>query len=834
MATLSVHVIFVQILTFLHLSSGNLFLVVPENKKESCNLTTTGPRCDTLTAYLQERSIFSTPNSVWKFARGQHNATIGPNSTGIVILNATNITLTGEEDNWKPTTETCDLIFLLPTCYITENSSLEGLPLKDNIKDNFVLSIVDSSLVTLRGLNVVMHTIEASGCQAIKNSSYHLLNEISFINIHNLAIEHVAFSSNYANARVAVMDSKGKTIIKNCKFNNITEIIEYNVVDNKGLQMNCSNTMCLSHLEFPKNIKCITNDRGACICYSRQPYAWIGQILETNTSSILYSQYCPAFYCDLDRIQNGLTLAELLNNSDIQCVNGRTGLLCSQCPTGYAVALGGHRCLQCRGHWWILTIVYAIGGFLLVVLMFLFNLTILRGRPNGVNFYTNVLVVILNDLPFANSLASLYGIVKTFNFQHGSEVCFFEGMDEFQKSLVQFAFPLYLLLLVAGIVISAHNFNLKIFQVRFIAKRAVPVLATIMMLTYTDLSVVVSRGLLYTNIENVETKDFQTVWLLDPTIPYFKGRHLILAIISLLILIFYLLPFLVVTLFGNKLRRFTRSLWFSHFIDIFQGAYNKRFEYWLGIRLLCRALIIVLRSAIVHSYIVAYGVFMITAFLLLGQFILQPYKVQKQKTAKIERLEKHWPKVSKVLVDTFLEPNIFDNIFLFNTLIVTATVMIFAIDEDVIRVTVILSLSVSTSLLSILITVAYHGYLYFPLPKSTSSAIRKKWQAYRAWRRKQTQSPEPEEPRYNTLSLEVDTNSLPYSVTLISPGRFPEDESSTSEDESVTTEAPEATQTGATMTSAHPTCSASGGPGLLIESNTFLDTPLLTTQEAAN
>ena len=172
-------------------------------------------------------------------------------------------------------------------------------------------------------------------------------------------------------------------------------------------------------------------------------------------------------------------------------------------------------------------------------------------------------------------------------------MCLYNGMDEFTKSMLHFAFPFYLLLLVAFIILGAHKFNLRIFKVDFIAKRAVPVLATLMLLTYTNLIGLIIDSLRYTNVYTYTSQDTalqaHRVWLYQPTLQYFKGKHLALGIISIAVALLYIFPMTAFVLFGDVLRRLCiENIWFSHFLDLFHGAYCWPFGLWIGIRLLLR------------------------------------------------------------------------------------------------------------------------------------------------------------------------------------------------------------------------------------------------------
>ena len=92
--------------------------------------------------------------------------------------------------------------------------------------------------------------------------------------------------------------------------------------------------------------------------------------------------------------------------------------------------------------------------------------------------------------------------------------------------------------------------------------------------------------------------DMTLVWLYQPKLTYFKGKHLVLGLLAIAVTIFYLIPLTVVTLFGDLLRRnCIRSLWFSHFLDVFHGAYCWPLGFWLGLRLLMRVIFLVLQVA---------------------------------------------------------------------------------------------------------------------------------------------------------------------------------------------------------------------------------------------
>ena len=447
---------------------------------------------------------------------------------------------------------------------------------------------------------------------------------------------------------------------------------------------------------------------------------WMGYLGQ----QLVFSDHCPSHYCNTVNSTistTGLTMEDI--NTTIQCdpKSNRQGLLCSQCAPGNSSQFGSFRCTQCTFAGLLLVPFGAVAGIVLIVLLFLFNFTVLQGDIIGIAFYANV-VGIMDEFLLKYSVRSFYIPLALINLGLGFETCFFDGMDEFSKAIVQFVFPFYLIALLIIIIIAAHKYNLKVFQIRFVARRSVPVLATIMLLTYSGLINAVIYGLQYTHIYNVDSGTHRVVWLHQPELEYFKGKHIAVGVLCLVVTVFYLLPLTIVTLFGDLFRICSRNLWYSHFLDVFHGAFRYPFGFWFGTRLLFRIIFITL-DITTNTPVLAYTIFLTTGSIILLQFLMEPFRTDNviiyrpDPERKITRRDSMKARISKIF-----RPKVIDSLFLFNIMFITMTV---AMSNDISSTytTVGVCLSISLALAQLIAVTVHHTYHYFPLPDSTPQRV---------------------------------------------------------------------------------------------------------------
>ena len=505
-------------------------------------------------------------------------------------------------------------------------------------------------------------------------------------------------------------------------------------------------------------------------------YYWMGYLGQ----QLVISDHCPSHYCYIVNSTistTGLTMEDI--NTTIQCDpnSNRQGLLCSQCTPGTSSQFGSFRCTQCTFAGLLLVPFGAVAGIGLIVLLFLFNFTVLQGDIIGIAFYANA-VGIMDEFLLKYSVRPFYIPLALINLGLGFETCFFDGMDEFSKAIVQFIFPFYLIALLIIIIIAAHKYNLKVFRVRFVARRSVPVLATIMLLTYSGLINAVIYGLQYTNIYNVDSGTHQVVWLHQPELEYFKGKHIAVGALCLVVTVFYLLPLTIVTLFGDLFRICSRNLWYSHFLDVFHGAFRYPFGFWFGTRLLFRIVFITLNITLNNTSVVAYTIFLTTGSIILLQFLMEPFRTDNviiyrpDPERKISRTDLMKARISKIF-----RPKVIDSLFLFNIIFVTtAAAMLDKISST--YTTVGVCLSISLALAQLIAVTVHHTYHYLPLPELREKFIgfRKRMKERRRDRRDWTDTLDSAPVQIHYLSASMCFNSEGYTSSSSSSGETSDSE----------------------------------------------------------
>ena len=128
-----------------------------------------------------------------------------------------------------------------------------------------------------------------------------------------------------------------------------------------------------------------------CSSISRFPNTWVTAHAQTNNTKYLISD-CPMDYC--------LPYSSNVNllYPDSQCQFNRTGMLCSQCKHSLSMVFASSRCMKCTNVHILITIIVILAGIVLVVLLYVLNLTVTKGTINGIIFYANI--VSINDSVF--------------------------------------------------------------------------------------------------------------------------------------------------------------------------------------------------------------------------------------------------------------------------------------------------------------------------------------------------------------------------------------------------------------------------------------------------
>ena len=338
---------------------------------------------------------------------------------------------------------------------------------------------------------------------------------------------------------------------------------------------------CLAKLE-ERNITCNINTR----TITRQPPYWIG----IHSNHLLLHVNCPYDYCKTTSVE--ITMSE--PNISKQCAFDRYGTLCGSCREGFSQVFGSSKCLKCSNTYLLLIIPFALAGIVLVIFLFALNLTVSVGTINGLIFYANI--VKINETTFfpPGDRSFFRVFISWLNLDLGTETCFYDGMDSLVKTCLQFAFPFYLWVIV-GLIIAMFRYSAKF--TKLCGNHSVSVLATVFLLSFTKLLRAIMTVLSLTLL--TYPSGLQIVWLYDGNIQYGKNGHLGLLIFSLIFLFAVALPYALLILTVQILRRYSEKYflhWVNKFMPIFDaylGPYKPKQGYWTGLLLFVRVALVI-------------------------------------------------------------------------------------------------------------------------------------------------------------------------------------------------------------------------------------------------
>ena len=166
---------------------------------------------------------------------------------------------------------------------------------------------------------------------------------------------------------------------------------------------------------------------------------WISK-LDTNTL-VLHEYRCPLDYCKDDNDSVNVTLGDL----SVQCDFNRTELLCGRCGQNFDLALGSLHCIPCNmyNNHSTLILFFALTGMVLIAVIFVLRLTVSVGTLNGLLFYANIIQANHQAyFPRVTTRAKFFTIfISWLNLDLGIETCFYDGMNIYAYSWLQFLFP---------------------------------------------------------------------------------------------------------------------------------------------------------------------------------------------------------------------------------------------------------------------------------------------------------------------------------------------------------------------------------------------------------
>ena len=312
-------------------------------------------------------------------------------------------------------------------------------------------------------------------------------------------------------------------------------------------------------------------------------------------------------FCYLNYCYKAASYRSTKNTNETQCVNNHAGIICGGCRNTFSIGIGSSKCVKCSkaqkyAILWLVPL-FAVMGLILVLSMLFLDLTVSIGLINGLIFYANILSI--SDLT-NNYNCSIHPLLSVFiswvNLDFGIETCFYSGMDMYQKTWLQFAFPLYIWLLVGLIIILSH-YSTRV--MRLLGRKVIPVLATLFLLSYIKVLRIVVTAFDFNEVSTGDADNTsdelvpRKVWTHDGNVDYLSGKHIPLFIVALLFLVVLFLPYTFLLTFGQCLHFLPKRKWLSclrstafiSIMDAYHAPFKQNHRYWTGLLLLIRCIL---------------------------------------------------------------------------------------------------------------------------------------------------------------------------------------------------------------------------------------------------
>ena len=307
---------------------------------------------------------------------------------------------------------------------------------------------------------------------------------------------------------------------------------------------------------------------------------------------IIHNGRCPFDFCKNENVEVPL------NDPILQCASNRNGTLCGQCREQYSLALGTLHCLYCVNSSYVtLVIPFALAGIALVMIILLLHLTVDVGTLNGLIFYANI--IHSNGevyFQYTREITNFDAIfIAWLNLDIRIQACFYDGMDIYAYSWLQFLFPFYLWFLIGAIIIICH-YSQKLSNI--LGRNPVATLGTVLFLSYGKILNAIIAPLYKTELmftSNNESFFTRSVWLFDGSVEYLtESKHIVLVLFALLVLLLAFVPYTFILLCGHWLIAYSDKCFLSWlnkikpFMDVYYSPFRQETRYWIGLTLLAR------------------------------------------------------------------------------------------------------------------------------------------------------------------------------------------------------------------------------------------------------
>lgn len=366
-----------------------------------------------------------------------------------------------------------------------------------------------------------------------------------------------------------------------------------------------------------------TNDGRILVPYS----SWIGR----EEGGELMFGYCSLDYCNAQITVIHVNFSTNLSDMyDEQCNRDyhRSGPGCSSCQEGYSLTFGSNRCAKCNNSFLLLTLLFAVYGILLMVFIVLLHFTIADGYLNGLLFFSNILTIFL-PYSIGSEFSTVFVVFFWLSLKVGIQTCFYDGMTALASVALQYAFVLYLYILMLMIVLLSRYSSRFFRSLTCRGFNPTKLFATLFVMTYSSLLETSIDVLSYRTLVEVATGRSSNRWSYDQSVHYFHGAHAALVVFAILLILFFLIPAPLLWMFPSIVSRSKRLQKYKPFYDAVWAPLKPKYRFWVSLRLFLRVIpLVVINFAPIPINLLVLSYFLI--ILLFAQGVMQPFQKNSQ------------------------------------------------------------------------------------------------------------------------------------------------------------------------------------------------------------
>lgn len=403
-----------------------------------------------------------------------------------------------------------------------------------------------------------------------------------------------------------------------------------------GFEYNATAKKCDCAIRNSYVFQCSNANGLACVA---QGY-WFGRVNSSDRSSTVVSP-CHYSHCTTNTtkcplaFQNSTNYILLPPLQDGQCTGSHGGVLCGECTEGAYPSFQASQCVpcdQCNEKWQApLLLLLAISFQLLlsIILMFFVRYTKSLGVLYGPLFFAAV----VNHLPFGRylSLNGLKVIIPFFSFYllNLSAIgqipwCFFKSLNQLENFAFQFLGPAISALVMLANVACAQRCPRLQKKLKITPIQTLCLLAILSFWTVADSSIEILKVQTYNGINN-------TYVLIQPSLMYSDSSHVAMVTVSVLLLAFLVLPFVLLLLLAPIVSRKINLSRIQPFLDVFQSSFKDRFRWYPAVYLVTWILFLS-TSEITNSTTASFTSQLFLMLIAIAHLLFEPFRKRHNNT----------------------------------------------------------------------------------------------------------------------------------------------------------------------------------------------------------